>query len=529
MNLPSGARRTLPYLLLFFVFTTLLIVRAPFFLYALLVIPVLTAAAQDGPAGGAVAGGAVAGVLLWQGNEALRLFALTVLILGPFAGWLMARGRQRERARVERLEEERHAALTAIAAAGREIAASPDLARTLGLVMQKAAETLPMDAGVLFRLEETAQRYQVLVSHNLPPDTVQKISFDFDEGVPGWVVRHNRPLIIGEAANDPRVHPEVVEEGVRSVLAVPLITRERIVGVLTLFCLTGPNAFDDQALQLAQVYADQAAVFIENARLVEELRRAAAELEARVQQRTRQLEEAQAQVVRAEKLAAVGRLAASVAHEVNNPLQAITLHLQLLEEETLSAEGRGPLVVVQQELERIRRTTQRLLDFQKPKPGVKSPQALGALLDTVLALAARRLEQAGISVDCQVDEHLPPVMAVGDQLQQVFLNLILNAADAMPEGGNLQIEARQRGAEAHVTFTDSGHGIEPEAVDKIFEPFFSTKVSGTGLGLAVSHGIVVEHGGQLHAQSPAHASAQRPGTAISVVLPVPAVEQVEDS
>lgn len=529
MNLSSGIHRTFPYLLLFLVFAILFVARPPAPLYALLVIPILLAVMGHGLLGGIVTGSFTAIMLLWQGDESLHAVALTALVVGPVAGWSLAWARERERIRVEEMEKERHAALEAIAAAGREIAASPDLARTLGLVMQKAGETLPMDAGILFRLDEATKRYQVLVSHNLPLDTVEKISFASGEGVPGWVVRHNEPLIISDAAEDTRVHPRVVEEGVRSVLAVPLITREQVMGVLVLFCLTGPNAFDDQALQLAQVYADQAAVFIENARLVDELRRAATELEARVEQRTRQLEQAQAQVVRAEKLAAVGRLAASVAHEVNNPLQAITLHLQLLEEESLREEGRGQLVVVQQELERIRRTTQRLLDFQKPKPGVKSFQDLGELLKTVLALAARRLEQATVSVDCQVDEDLPPVMGVGDQLQQVFLNLILNAVDALPEGGNLQIEARQRGAEAHVTFTDDGYGIEPETIDKIFEPFFSTKQSGTGLGLAVSHSIVLEHGGQMHAQSPAHESTQRPGATISVVLPVLAVEPVEDS
>lgn len=529
MKQSANTLRFFPYLLLLLLLLLFQALSPPAPAYALLTLPILMAAAGHGLVGGIVVGSATALVLLWQGDESLHAVVLTALMVGPVAGWSMAWARRRERLRVERLEKERRDALEAIAAAGREIAASPDLTRTLGLVMQKAGETLPMDAGILFRLDEVTKRYQVLVSHNLPLDTVEKISFASGEGVPGWVVRHNEPLIISDAAEDTRVHPRVVEEGVRSVLAVPLITREQVVGVLVLFCLTGPNAFDDQALQLAQVYADQAAVFIENARLVDELRRAAVELEARVEQRTRQLEEAQAHVVHAEKLAAVGRLAASVAHEVNNPLQAITLHLQLLEEETLSEAGRGQLIVVQQELERIRRTTQRLLDFQKPKPGVKSTQDLGELLETVLALAARRLDQVGISVDYRVDNHLPPVMAVGDQLQQVFLNLILNAVDAMPEGGNLQIEARQRGAEAHVTFTDNGYGIESEAVDKIFEPFFSTKQSGTGLGLAVSHGIVTEHGGRLHAQSPAHDSAKRPGTAITVALPLPALEQVEDS
>ncbi|MFW6184747.1 MAG: sensor histidine kinase [Chloroflexota bacterium] len=526
MSLSARVRWLQPYLILLLLLVLLLAARPPLVVYGLLVVPILLAATQHGLAGGAVAGSASAGLLFLAPGIGPDLFALVSLLVGPLAGWLIDRERQRERQRIHQLESERHAALAAIAAAGREIAASVDLDRTLRLVMQKAGETLPMDAGLLFRLDETTQRYRVLVSHNLPPDTVQRISFDFDEGVPGWVVRHNQPLIIGDARQDRRVHPQVVEEGVRSVLAVPLVTRKRVVGVLTLFCLTGPNAFDDQALQLAQVFADQAAVFIENARLIDELRRAASELEDRVRERTQQLEEAQAQVVRAEKLAAVGRLAASVAHEVNNPLQAIALHLQLVGEEPLSAEGREQLTIVQQELERITRTTQRLLDFQKPKPGIKSPQDIDQLLQTVLALAKRRLEQTGITVRYTADDDLLPVMAVGDQLQQVFLNLILNAVDAMPDGGELRIEAQQVGDQAQITFTDNGAGVAPDVLDKIFEPFFSTKHSGTGLGLAVSHGIVAEHGGHLQARSPVNDDfSQRPGAAIAAVFPSIVTEQ----
>ncbi|MEJ2750966.1 MAG: GAF domain-containing protein, partial [Anaerolineae bacterium] len=162
-------------------------------------------------------------------------------------------------------------ALAAIHEAGREIAASLDLDRTLRLVMQKAAETLPMDAGVLFVRNETLQQYVVAVSHNIPPEQVDSITFAFNEGVPGWAVQHRQPLIIDDARQDARIHPTVVAAGVLSVLAVPLICREKIVGVLNLFCQTGTHAFDASSLQLAQVFADQAAVFLENARLVGEL------------------------------------------------------------------------------------------------------------------------------------------------------------------------------------------------------------------------------------------------------------------
>lgn len=161
--------------------------------------------------------------------------------------------------------------------------------------------------------------------------------------------------------------------GVSSVLAIPLIARERVVGVLNLYCKTNTNAFDDAAVQLAQVFANQTTIAIENARLVDELRQATVELEARVEQRTGQLRETQAQIIRAEKLAVVGRLAASVAHEVNNPLQAIALQLELIADEELTEPASQRLATVQEELARIADIVQRLLDFQRPAPTVRLP------------------------------------------------------------------------------------------------------------------------------------------------------------
>ena len=420
-----------------------------------------------------------------------------------------------EHARLFRLEQERTKALTAISEAGREIAASQDLGRTLQLVMTKAAETLPMDAGALFVFDDDAQLYRVAVSHNLPPEQVDKITFAFDEGVPGWAVKHRQPLIINDAKADDRVHPYVIEVGVQSVLAIPLITRERLIGVLNLFCQSGTNAFDDEALRLAQVYADQTAVFIENARLMEELRQAAAELEARVEQRTRELRESQAQVIRAEKMAAVGRLAASVAHEVNNPLQAIALHLQLLADEGLSESDQEQVDIVQSELARIADIVQRLLDFQRPKRGSRSRQSVAILLEDVLALSGKQLQQTGVTVICDLSDNLAPVQAVGDQVKQVFLNLILNAVEAMPDGGELMIRGTQsEDNNIIITFTDTGPGIAENDMSQLFEPFFSTKHTGTGLGLAVSQEIIVNHGGTLEASNhPEH------GAVFTLTLP----------
>ncbi|MBK8903165.1 MAG: GAF domain-containing protein [Anaerolineaceae bacterium] len=398
-------------------------------------------------------------------------------------------------------------ALAAIHEAGREIAASLDLERTLRLVMQKAAETLPMDAGVLFVRNEALQRYVVAVSHNIPPEQEESITFAFNEGVPGWAIQHRQPLIIEDARLDSRVHPKVVAAGVLSVLAVPLICREKIVGVLTLFCQGETHAFDAVALQLAQVFADQAAVFLENARLVGELRSWAAELEARVAERSRQLEEKQAQIVRAEKLAAVGRLAASVAHEINNPLQAISLHLQLLVDEALSSGGERRLAVVQQEFDRIAAIVERLLDFQRPQAGQPQPVCVNQTLAYVISLAEQQLQRTGVRCLQNLPDDLPDVLAVESQLKQVFLNLVLNAAEAMPGGGQLTITATHQADKVFIKFTDTGPGIPLENRAHLFEPFYTTKTDGSGLGLAVCHEIVASHGGELTLDSTPGAGA----------------------
>lgn len=423
-----------------------------------------------------------------------------------------------EHARLFESERQWSRHLAAIGDACREIAASLDLDRTLRLVMAKAVETLPMDAGALFQFDAESQAYRVAVSHNLSVDHVARITFAFDEGVPGWVVKHRQALVIPEADADARVHPYVVEDGVRSVLAIPLIAREQVVGVLNLYCKTQANAFGDKAVRLAQVFADQTAVAIENARLVDELRHAAAELEARVERRTQQLRETQAQIIRAEKLAVVGRLAASVAHEVNNPLQAIDLQLQLIADEGLARPASERLVTVQEELARIASIVQRLLDFQRPTPGERAPYRVSALLDDVLALADKQLQQHGVIVVRDEYADLKPVLVVGDQIKQVFLNLVLNAVEAMPDGGQLRVCLEQSDGTITVAFTDTGAGIVPEVMHHLFEPFFSTKANGTGLGLAVSHEIVTGHGGSLEASS-------IPGEGSTFTVRLPAYEK----
>jgi signal transduction histidine kinase len=486
---------SLPLIILF-----LIVFRPPTPYFALLLAPIALAAVLYEFVGGAlVALAATAGlaVLIALDPDAVRR-AVTLreawpiltmyLVVGPIVGWLAAR---------ERIQERK---LIAINAASQDIAASLDLKRTLQLVMSKAAETLPMDAGALFQLNPVDHSYHVSVSHNLSASHEAQITFDFEEGVPGWVVKNRKPLIIPNTATDRRVHPYIIEEGVCSVLAVPLVAREQNVGVLNLYGKDRSRVFDEEALRLAEIFAAQAAYAIENAQLVDQLRQAASELEGRVARRTQQLRDTQAQIIQNEKLAAVGRLAASIAHEVNNPLQAIALQLQLIRDEPLPATPLRHLSIVQEEMARIAGIVELLLDFQRPKTGRRQPQEMADLLRDVLALAGKQLQQAKIKVKTGNLADLPYVLADENQLKQVFLNLVLNAMEAMPAGGELQISADEEEEMISLQFTDNGPGMEPEVLSRIFEPFFSTKPDGTGIGLWVSHEIISRHGGTLEAQ-----------------------------
>jgi signal transduction histidine kinase len=226
-------------------------------------------------------------------------------------------------------------------------------------------------------------------------------------------------------------------------------------------------------------------------------------LEQKVMARTAQLEEAQARLRHAEKLSALGRLAASVAHEINNPLSSILLHLYLVEKaEPADPDLRASMGIIEGQIEAIARLVEQLRNFSKPPRQEYQRVNLNHVLEDVLALTGKELEQQKIDVVREFDGALTPVSAARDQMSEVFMNLIVNAQDAMPDGGTLTLRTQAREDTVRVQVCDTGVGIAPEIADRIFEPFFTTKgEEGTGLGLSICHSIVQEHGGDIHVAS----------------------------
>lgn len=226
---------------------------------------------------------------------------------------------------------------------------------------------------------------------------------------------------------------------------------------------------------------------------------------------------AQEQLLQSEKLAALGRLAASLAHEINNPLQALSSGLRLLNRPTLDEEKRKQyLAIAGREVERLIGIAERMVGFYRPTVDAAASADVHALLDEMLALAGKELEHGKVDIRREWADHLPVIHAIANQLKQVFLNLILNAAQAMPDGGTLTISTGRAEDDStiYVCFADTGHGIAPEHSDRIFEPFYTTREQGTGLGLSISYNIVQQHGGRIEIES-----QPGQGAAFTVILP----------
>lgn len=250
-----------------------------------------------------------------------------------------------------------------------------------------------------------------------------------------------------------------------------------------------------------------------------DLEEAHAQLEERVAERTAEIEKLYKQLLHAEKMSAVGKLAASIAHEFNNPICGIRNVLEGLSRRgRLDGENHRLVELAIRECDRVAKLTSDLQSFNRPTSGKVSEVDIHAALEDILLLCKKEFRNHNITLVRRYAEDLPPIHAVADQIKQVFLNILTNAREAVgEEGGTVTVATEVEGDQVLVHVADSGSGIAVNDMDHIFEPFFSTKpeVKGTGLGLAVSYGIIERHGGTIKARS-----EPGQGTRFTVALPL---------
>lgn len=375
----------------------------------------------------------------------------------------------------------------------------------LSFIVRTAVESIEAaESGVIHLLAEDGESLVPMgVSAGTLPRT-QRANLRLGVGIAGVALLEGRPIRCHDVTTDPHYVPGAAPPPYRALLVAPMLLAQARIGTLSLQS-SRPGAFSERDEQFLAILAGQAAMVVENDRLLRELRR-----------RLEELRQAQAWLVRTEKLAATGRLAASIAHEINNPLEGIKNFLAVLEERLPpDDENRELLRLIGVGFQRIQKTTRQLLSFSRKEEVARQPCDLREPIENALAMVRNRLAMQQIVLEERWDEPLPQVLASPEQMEQVFLNLFLNAADAMGEsGGRLEVHGWREGGEVCVAVRDTGPGIPEEIRDRIFEPFVTTKNGSSGLGLWVSYGIVTEHGGRVDVES-----EPGKGTAFTVRLP----------
>jgi two-component system, NtrC family, sensor histidine kinase HydH len=268
-------------------------------------------------------------------------------------------------------------------------------------------------------------------------------------------------------------------------LAVPFGAKDRVLGWLCLRDEAWSDGYSAEEIQRLAALCDQVGLMLSNIR----------DFQVRGEER---------------RLAALGAMATGLAHEIRNPLAGVKGATQFLEDEVHGEDAREMLQVIVDEVDRLDSVVRQFLDYARPFELQRAQQPINALVTHVLTLTRAQSHDAELVIEEKLAGDLPLLWVDATRLQQVLFNLVRNALQAMPEGGTLTVETRRIPAgrqPVEIRVSDTGRGISPEALDRIFLPFFTTKSDGTGLGLAICHRIVTAHGGELHAQSRADGGA----------------------
>jgi two-component system NtrC family sensor kinase len=412
----------------------------------------------------------------------------------------------------------------------------------LGAMMERVRATLEADASSVMLVDEASRSLRWEVARGAGAKHLHSLSVPLGKGISGYVAAHGKPVRLGDAQTDPRWRGGVYDNATglttHSVLCVPIVTRGRVIGVVeVLNRRDGP--FTDEDQRLLEAIASMGGVAIENARLYEMLEEKVQERTAELTQTLTALRDAQAHLVQAEKMAALGDLVAGIAHEVNTPLGAVASNTDLIKRTLAKVQA---LLGGTDQLDQARNFLDRavgmaetsgeacrridsiicsLRNFARLDEAERKPADLHEGIESTLSLI-NHLLKARIRVRRDYAT-LPAVVCRVNQINQVFLNLLVNATQAICGEGTITIRTRHLPATGTapetvgVEIADTGSGIAPDHLTKIFDPGFTTKGVGvgTGLGLAISFRIVNDHAGKIEVES-----TVGEGTTFRILLPV---------
>ncbi|MEI8348624.1 MAG: ATP-binding protein [Candidatus Omnitrophota bacterium] len=383
-----------------------------------------------------------------------------------------------------------------------------NLNKLLNQILEASLELLEADAGSLMLIEESAQMLKIRASRGIDAAIAEKVHVKVGEYISGWVAKEGKPLLlVGGLKQDSRFQHLDENKNIRSSLSVPLKVENRVIGVLNVNKVNSTKVFTEADLTLASLLANQAAISIWNVKLYEEAKKAHEEFTA-----------AQNQLIAREKMAALGQFSAGIAHEINNPLTAIIGNAQyLMDIVPVDSFGREEIMEIKEAAELASRIIARLFNYCSPQEYKQELVGVNEIITKITDLVKIQFEKQGITVVLRLSEQLSLVTMNPDELKEVLLNIILNAKQAMPSGGNFTIETKniESTQQVEIVLVDTGCGIPESIIGKIFDPFFTTRrPNGAGLGLAICQRIIINNKGAINV-----ASQPGKGTVFTVRLP----------
>ena len=387
---------------------------------------------------------------------------------------------------------------------------STDVDEVLELVVWKSSEMLDAMGAILRILNLETHQLELGAAYGLGERYISK-GVVSKEKIITDLCKKNKVIIIEDILTDPRVQypQEAWEEGIRMILDLPLTLKADVVGIIRMY-FAEKRTFSDEELDFVIAITEQCACAIDKARLIETQ-----------QARYNHL------ALQTEKLSALGRMAAGIAHEINNPLGGILLYstnlFKKVPEEGPLKEG---LEIIINETMRCKTIIKDLLEFSREKEPEKTSANISHIIEKTLSMLENEFRLRHIRVETNLSGKTPDVLVDANQMHQVFINLLLNAAEATQDNGviNVRSQIEPANRRIRIEIADNGCGIPPEHISKVFEPFFTTKAKGTGLGLAVTYRIVRNHQGEIQVSS-----QPGKGTLFTIEIPLPKNEPSKET
>jgi signal transduction histidine kinase len=391
------------------------------------------------------------------------------------------------------------------------INSSLEIQMVLANAMTCVQTFMDAEASAIFELDRDRGELFFRTALGDAAEKLRDVRIQLGEGIAGWVAQTGEPVIVSDAHQDPRFYRMVDSRTgfkTRAILCVPMVSKGQIVGVLEVLNKRGDQDFTEDDLETLTILGNLIAIALENAKLY-------TRLSERFVLTEEELKTTQAKLIRSERLAALGKLSAGVAHEVRNPVMVIGGFARRLHKQYADVEAvRKSTEVIISETERLERMVVDIENLCKLRQPILLPVSVGSMVEHLIQDLANSCQAQGIEIKVNSRTRMKEIQADEGLLRIALKNIANNAIEAMPNGGLLELDLDDGSDGLVITIKDRGVGIAPDDLPNVFDPFSTSKTRGSGLGLTAAHRIASDHGGEI-----AINSTLGQGTEVRILLP----------